>query len=79
MEDGSTLDLLISIGIVGSSYIIVSTSMCAITCVSRNGPMCGVWFWYHLLSGMVSMVMVLGSFFAASLAQCMAVSASFSL
>ena len=41
--------------------------------------MCGEWFWYHLLSGMVSMVMVLRSFFAASLVQCMAVSASFSL
>ena len=79
MEDGSTLGLLISISIVGSSYVIVSAGICAITCVSRNGPMCGEWFWYHLLSGMVSMVMVLGSFFAASLAQCMAVSASFSL
>ena len=34
MEDGSTRGLFISIDIVGSSYIIVSTSMCAITCVS---------------------------------------------
>ena len=79
MEDGSTLGLLISIGIVGSSYVIVCAGMCATTCVSRKGPMCGVWFWYHLLSGMVSMVMVLGSFFVASLAQCMVVFASFLL
>ena len=36
-------------------------------------------FGTHLLSGMVSMVMVLRSFFVASLAQCMAVLTSFSL
>ena len=30
--------------------------MCAITCMSRKGPICGVWFWYHLLSRMVNMV-----------------------
>ena len=34
MEDGSTRGLFISIGIVGSSYVIISTGMCAITCVS---------------------------------------------
>ena len=39
MVDGSIRCLLISIGIVGSSYVIVSTGMCAITCVSRKGPM----------------------------------------
>ena len=42
MEDDSTRGLFISIGIVGSSYVIVSASMCAITCVSWKGPMCGV-------------------------------------
>ena len=34
MEDGSTRGLFISIGIVGSAYVIVSIGMCAITCVS---------------------------------------------
>ena len=34
MEDGSTWGLFISIGIVGSLYVIVSAGMCAITCVS---------------------------------------------
>ena len=34
MKDGSTRGLLISIGIVGSTYVIVSAGMCAITCVS---------------------------------------------
>ena len=42
MVDGSTWDLFNSSGIVGSSYVIVSASMCAITCVSRKGPMNGV-------------------------------------
>ena len=42
MVNGSTRVLFISIGIVGSSYVIVSTSMCAITCVSQKEPMCGV-------------------------------------
>ena len=36
MVDGSTLDLFISIDIVGSLYVIVSTGMCAITCVSEK-------------------------------------------
>ena len=34
MEDGSTQGLFISIGIVGSSYVIVSAGMYTITCVS---------------------------------------------
>ena len=42
IEDGSTLGLYISLGIVGSSYVIVSAGMCAITCVFWKGPMCGV-------------------------------------
>ena len=42
MADGSTRGLFISIGIVGSLYIIVSIGMCIITCVSQKGPVCGV-------------------------------------
>ena len=42
MKADSTRGLFISIGIVGSSYVIVSAGMCAITCVSWKGPMCGV-------------------------------------
>ena len=42
IEDGSTRGLFISIGIVGSSYVIVSVEMCVITCVFWKGPMCGV-------------------------------------
>ena len=42
MEDGSTRGLFISIGIVGSLYVIVSAGMYVITCVSQKGPMCGV-------------------------------------
>ena len=42
MVDGSTRGLSNSIGIVGSSYVIVSAGMCAIICVSGKGPMCGV-------------------------------------
>ena len=35
--DGSTLGLFNSGGIVGSSYVIVFASMCAITCVYGKG------------------------------------------
>ena len=42
MVDGSTQGLFISIGIFGSSYIIVCVGMCTMTCVSQKGPMCGV-------------------------------------
>ena len=42
MVDGSTQGLFISIGIAGSSYVIVCAGMCVIKCVSRKGPMCGV-------------------------------------
>ena len=41
--------------------------------------MYGVWFWYHLLSIIVSIEVALGSFFVASLAEHMAVLASLSL
>ena len=42
MEEGSTLGLFSSSGIVGSSYVIVSTGMYATIYVSGKGPMCGV-------------------------------------
>lgn len=56
----------------GSTYVIVPAAKCAITCVSRNGPVCGERFSYQLASGMVSIVSVLGSVLAARRAQCMA-------
>ena len=55
-------------GMVGSSYISVFAGMCMITWISGKGLMRGVKFWYQLLFGIVRMVMVWGSFFAASLA-----------
>ena len=39
MVDDSTQGLFSPIDMVGSSYVIVSAGMCAITCVSRKGPM----------------------------------------
>ena len=54
-------------GMVGSSYISMSASMCMITWVFGKGLMRGVKLWYQLLSGIVSMVMVWGSFLAVSL------------
>jgi hypothetical protein len=50
-----------------------------IICVSRNGPLCGLKFWYQLISGKMRIVYVIGSAFAASLPQCIAFSASLSL
>ena len=47
--------------------------------MSWKGPKCGVKFWYQFGSGMIYMVVVYGSCFAASLAQCIAFWASFSL
>ena len=49
--------------------MIVSAAKCATTCVSGNGPVYGVGFWYQFASGMTSNVMVFESFLAASLAQ----------
>ena len=66
---GSYLGVLDSGFIVGSSYVIVSATKCIITCVSGNGLSSGVRFWYQLLSGIVRIVMVYGSCFAANLAQ----------
>ena len=45
--------------------------ICITTCVSGYGPLYGAGFWYQLVSGMVIIVMLEGSFFAANLAQCM--------
>ena len=77
--EGSVLGLFSSGGIVGSSYVMVSAAKWAIMCVSGKGPVCGVKFWYQLLSGIMSMVTVFGSFLANSLAQCKACCASVSL
>ena len=44
MVDGSTQGLFNSSGIVGSTYVIVSAGMCAITWVFRKGSMYDVWF-----------------------------------
>ena len=79
MVDGSTFGLFSFGSIVGFLYIIVSAGMCAITCVFRKGSMYGMWFWYYLFSRMVNIVIVLGSFFGASLAHYMAILAFFSL
>ena len=57
-------------GVVGSSYVMVSAAKWAMTCVSENGPLCGILFWYQLVSGMTNSVMVDGSCLAASLVQC---------
>ena len=42
MVDGSTRGIFNSSSIVGSLYVIVSASICAITCVFIKGPMCGM-------------------------------------
>jgi hypothetical protein len=58
--------------VVGSSYVMVSAVKWAMMCVSGNGPINGVLFWYQLASDITSMVMVDGSYLAASRAQCIA-------
>ena len=42
MEADSTRGFFISIGIAGSSYVIVSAGMYAIICVSWKEPICSV-------------------------------------
>ena len=69
MVDGSFLVRLSSGGIVGSSYMIVSAAKWAMTCVSGNGPVCRLEFWYQSVSGDISIVIVYGSFWAAMRAQ----------
>ena len=53
----------------GSSYVMVSAVNWAIVCISENGPVYGLKFWYQLVSGEMSIVIVFGSFFAARWAQ----------
>lgn len=72
MASGSIRGLFSSGGIVGSAYVMVSAVKWAITCVSGNGPVCGEKLLYQFISGMVIIVMLFGSFLAASLAQCIA-------
>ena len=79
MMNGSIHDSLVSCGLVGSSYLVVFVGIWVITCVSGKGPKCGVKFWYQFGSGMISLVVVYGSCFAASLAQCIVFWASVSL
>ena len=69
MVDGSFLVMLSSGGIVGSSYVIVSAAKWAMTCVSGNGLVCGLEFWYQSVSGDISIVIVCGSFWDAMRAQ----------
>ena len=68
MASVSIHDLFNFGGIVGFSYVIMFASKYAFTYVSRKDPMYGMGFWYQLLLGMVSIVMVLQSFFVANLA-----------
>ena len=77
--DGFICGLFSFGNIVGSLYVIVSTSMGAITCIFKKGPIYGVKFWYQLLSEIVNIVLVLGSFFSTNLAYCMAIRTSISL
>lgn len=72
MANGSICGVGVSWGVVGSSYVIVSAAKWIMTCEYENGPLYGTLFWYELVSGMVSMVMVDGSCLAVSRAQCMA-------
>lgn len=53
----------------GSSYVMAAAAKWAITWVSGNGPMSGVWFWYQFVSSITNIVMVFESFLAASRAQ----------
>ena len=52
--DSSFLGVFNSGGMVGSSYVIVSTAKCAMMCVSGNGPAYGLKFWYQFVSGDMS-------------------------
>ena len=77
--ESSFLGILSSGGIVGSSYVMVSATKWAMMCVSGDGLESGLGFWYQLVSGEMSIVIVLGSFLAARRAQCMACCRSISL
>src|ERR1700738_1888747 len=77
--ESSFLGILSSGGIVGSSYVIVSTSKFCIVCVFGNGPEYGLKFWYQFVSGEMIIVMLFGSSLAARRAQCVACSRSVAL
>jgi hypothetical protein len=70
--ESSFLGILSFGGMVGSSYVIVLAAKWAIICVSGNGPVYGLKFWYQFVSGEMSIVMELGSLLAARRAQCIA-------
>ena len=57
----------------------MSVAKWAMTCVSGNGPIVGVELWYQLMSQITSIVTVVGSFLADSLAQCITCWANSSL
>ena len=61
MASGSICGFGVPWGVVGSSYVIVFAAKCAMTCVSGNGPMVGVLLWYQLISGITTIVTVVGS------------------
>ena len=65
MARGSICGLGEPWGVVGSLYVMVSAAKWVMTCVSGNGPLYGVLFWYQLASGTASIVMVDGSYLAA--------------
>ena len=79
MASGSVCGVGVPWGDVGSSYVNVSAAKWAMTCVSGNGLMYGVLLWYQLLSGITSIVTVVGSYLADRRAQCIACWANSSL
>ena len=69
IASGSIFSLCSSCGIVGSSYMIVSAAKWVMTCVFGNSPVHGERSWYQFIFGITTIVMLFGSFLAASLAQ----------
>ena len=66
-------------GIVGSSYVMVSTLKCVMTCESGKGFLWGLRFCYQFGSVVISIVIVSRLFWAASLAKWRVCSVSFSI
>ena len=58
MASGSICGLFMFSEGVGLSYVMVSAEKWVMTCVSRNGPLYGDRFWYQLMSGIISKVIV---------------------
>lgn len=63
------VQFLVQEEIVGSSYMIESARKCAMTCVSKKGPMYGLKVWYILAFGIAKIVTIAGLFFAVSSAK----------